>query len=173
MHMIISCCFTCLLKISGKNVATAAELSITKANQPRGPFPVVTYGHGKNAKKRTVQQSWFDSYPWLQWSEEKSKLLCHPCSVVVSIWQKKILSKNVEDAFTKTGFLNLKKATQLLTAHEKTLCHQECLEIYSRHLNQKPINAQLHEACLKEQQLSQDCLLRMFTSLQYLARQVS
>ena len=74
-------------------------------------------------------------------------------------------STKAEDAFTKVGFCNWKKASQCFVKHENSHAHSEaCMKKY----NKTSIASLLSEACRKEQSVRAEMLLKQLSSLKFL-----
>ena len=84
------------------------------------------------------------------------------CSVFIVLWLK------AENAFTKVGFCNWKKASQCFVKHENSHAHSEaCMKIHSK----TNVATLLSEACRKEQSVRAEMLLKQLSSLKFLLRQ--
>ncbi|KAH7673951.1 Ribonuclease H-like protein [Dioscorea alata] len=78
--------------------------------QPIGHnFPQKEYGK----QRRSFQEAWFKQHPWLEYSVTKDAAFCFWC--YLSIPSRG--NRKREDAFTKTGFNNWKKALEKFVEH--------------------------------------------------------
>ena len=77
-----------------------------KPNHPPSTFkfPVTKFGD----QNRSCQSKWFEEFGWLHYDESKNRVFCYHC--VKAVQEKKLLNTKAEDAFTKSGFFNWKKA---------------------------------------------------------------
>jgi hypothetical protein len=102
--------------------------------EPNQPYDIIFSVVTISATKRQFQSKWFDTWKWLEWSQEKQKALCHPCTMIKRLG-KMTLSKNCDNAFTDTRFvkLNWKKATERFTDHEQSKAHQEAVLKWEAH----------------------------------------
>ena len=81
------------------------------------------------------------------------------------------MSRNREIAFITAGFSNWKDATRSFEQHRKSLCHKEALIKWSHHAKGTSVNTHLHRQLTDEQEKARHCLQKIFTSIEYLARQ--
>ncbi len=89
-------------------------------NQPRNiTFPTRKIGQ----KNRCFRSNWFDSYQWLEWDSSVNAAFCHRCRMACKL-NLLTFSHSYEDAFTRTGFTNWKKAIDAFNQHEKIFCSQ-------------------------------------------------
>ncbi|KAH7670424.1 Ribonuclease H-like protein [Dioscorea alata] len=78
--------------------------------QPTGhKFPQKDYGK----QKRSFQDAWFKQHPWLEYSITKDAAFCFWCY----LFKPSKGSRMGEDAFTKMGFNNWKKALEKFVKH--------------------------------------------------------
>ena len=104
------------------------------------------------AKKRHFQASWFDKYQWLHYDCHLDAVFCFIC---IKANEKKALSASkAEDAFTKKGFRNWKKAlTNGFPSHETSQAHREATMriVEAPSATYGKINASMSEAFSYEQ----------------------
>ena len=81
------------------------------------------------------------------------------------------LSKSKETAFISTGFNNWKDATRVFEQHRKSACHMEAVMKWNQHVKGTSINVQLQHHLVAQQEKARHCLMKVFTSVEYLARQ--
>ena len=81
------------------------------------------------------------------------------------------MSRNTETAFITAGFSNWKDATRSFEQHRKSLCHKEALIKWSHHVKGTSVNTHLHPQLTDEKEKAHHCLQKIFTSIEYLARQ--
>ncbi|XP_068225569.1 zinc finger MYM-type protein 1-like [Palaemon carinicauda] len=76
-----------------------------------------------------------------------------------------------EDVFLKSGFSNWKKAIQKFRSHEKSAAHKLSVENLKFHKHQEGISSQLSSQLLHDQHQSRAALIKIITTLKYLAEQ--
>ena len=81
------------------------------------------------------------------------------------------MSKNKESAFISAGFNNWKDAMRSFELHRKSLCHREALIKWENHVQGVSISTQIQKQLSNEQEKARICLHKLFTSIEYLARQ--
>ncbi|KAJ8049944.1 Zinc finger MYM-type protein 1 [Holothuria leucospilota] len=122
------------------------------------------------------QYKWFQMWPWLHYSESLKGVLCFTCS---SAYQQGLLdlANKKEDAFISTGFNNWKKVTGLgkhklgrFQEHEMSETHRFAA-VQLKAQKQATVIAQVAEHKCKQQELNRRMLVKVFTSVRYLARQ--
>ena len=75
---------------------------------------------------RSVNKTWYKSFPWVTLCTSRNKLFCHVCRAQ-SEKSTLTMSHNADKDFIQSGFQNWKKAVEKLSEHEKSLCHREAL----------------------------------------------
>ena len=80
------------------------------------------------------------------------------------------LSKNQESAFITSGFNNWKDATRAFELHRKSSCHRKAILKWEHHTG-VGIGLQLQRRLAAEQIEARNCLHKIFTSIEYIARQ--
>ena len=125
-----------------------------KPNHPVISFPQRSIGR----QKRSFCSSWYAKYPWLHYQESSDSVLCFYCHVAER--RHLPVSLNKDDAFTKMGFINWKKAIERFNKHEKTVSHHQAVEkiprtsgnvgdmLSSDYKNQKPENREMLQIIL-------------------------
>ena len=121
---------------------------------------------------RSFKASWFDNRNWSNWLhwEAAEEVYCIICRNVYALGQL-TMSRNKETAFITAGFSNWKDATQSFQRHRKSLCHKEALLKWSHHVQGVSVNTHLQRQLKDEQEKARHCLKKLFTSIEYLARQ--
>ena len=123
---------------------------------------------GKKRKILTFQSSWFKRFPWLHISQT-NKVLCFHCAKANNLSLLSITTQN-EGTFIDTGFINWKKALERFEKHENSACHSHAVYQFQQ-LKKPSVCAQLSEQKLTEQAGFRSCLLQLFSSVRFLARQ--
>lgn len=136
-------------------------------NQPTSNHVLMATKRVHGTQARYVQSTWFTQHPWLTLCETRKKLFCFYCSAAET---RKLMtfSTKAEDAFSKLGFFNWKKASQRFIKHESSQAHAEArMKVQSR----ADVGSLLSQAHKKEQEMRAQMLLKQLTSLKYLLRQ--
>ena len=81
------------------------------------------------------------------------------------------LSKSRENAFITVGFDNSKDATRSFEQHRKSACHRKALMKWEHHTKGSGVIIQLQHQLASDQEKGKHCLMKLFTSVEYLARQ--
>ena len=138
-----------------------------KPYQPKHrAFPKVSAG---NSQSRSFQQSWYKKWPWLEWDDEKESAFCHPCRMAAVL--KFELSKKAEQAFSTDGFQTWKNATHAFRKHESSRSHRDAIVEWAHYTKSHSVAAQLVTQLQAEQERAQLCLLKIISTLKFLARQ--
>jgi len=123
--------------------------------------------------KRTLvfQPSWYQKYSWLHYSPsaETKGVLCFFCAKAVSLNMLQLSTKS-DDAFSTRGFCNWKHAINKFQAHEKSSVHAHAVNQISQ-LKALPVESQLSSQKQKEQCSCRIALVKLFTSIRFIARQ--
>jgi Domain of unknown function (DUF4371)/hAT family C-terminal dimerisation region len=157
---------------AASNILVTTELSSSDdirlfPNQPRtGNFPYRMIGN----VRRSFQRCWFDSYSWLEWEPTVDAAFCHRCRMASSLGLLAVSHRH-EDAFTRTGFSNWKRALDRFREHEKSSCHREAVVKWAGYMNSRTIADKICATAGEQQQQRRHVLLQLFDSLRYLARQ--
>jgi hypothetical protein len=109
-------------------------------------FPVAII----SGQKRQFQSKWFDTWKWLEWSQEKQKAVCHPCTMIKRLG-KMAFSKNFDNAFTDNGFMNWKKGCEKFAEHEQSMAHNEAVLKWNAHLKMIDVSSMVHQENEKQQ----------------------
>ena len=114
------------------------------------------------------QKNWFDKFPWLHFEPSVGGVLCHICA---SASHQGILNlaKNSETSFISKGYNNWKKAIQNFESHQKSKCHELASSNLMIISTNKTVNTLLDKKCSKDQSDARDMLIKMITSLRFLA----
>jgi uncharacterized Zn-finger protein len=146
------------------------EIFVDMPNQPQqiSNMPEQEILVGTKKKVLTCQCSWFQRFPWLHISET-NQVLCFYCSKASKLSLLSLTTQN-EDTFIHSGFVHWKKAIERFHKHENSSCHSHA--VYQVQQLKKPsVCAQLSEYKLAEQAGFRSCLVQLFSSLSFLARQ--
>ena len=140
---------------------------LTEPYQPRNiEFPPTV---SKGGKKRHFQASWFDKYQWLHYDCHLDAAFCFIC---IKANEKKALSASkAEDAFTKKGFRNWKKAlTDGFPFHETSQAQGEAtIRIDdTSSVTYGKVDASMSEVFSYEQEQNRKMLTRILSNVRYL-----
>lgn len=122
------------------------------------------------------QYKWFKMWPWFHYSESLKGVLCFTC---YSADQQDLLKLNnkKEDAFIPTGFNNWKKVSSLgrhklgrYHEHEMSETHKFAAA-QSKSQKQSTVVAQVTDHKCKQEDVNRRMLVKVLTSVRYLARQ--
>ncbi|KAJ8050048.1 hypothetical protein HOLleu_03089 [Holothuria leucospilota] len=164
-------------KERSSNEPTAHEIpAVEQPYQPCPSDPVRIPPKVTKSQNVNFQYKWFQMWPWLHYSESLKGVLCFTCS---SAYQQGLLdlANKKEDAFISTGFNNWKKVTGLgkhklgrFQEHEMSETHRFAA-VQLKAQKQAAVVAQVAEHKCKQQELNRRMLVKVFTSVRYLARQ--
>jgi hypothetical protein len=123
-------------------------------------------------KNRTLrfQLRWFREYSWLHFVVSTGSVFCHTCLLA----KQNALANSAkwaEDTFTVTGFKNWKKGDEKFRQHQSSHAHRISVENLKSFFDVTSIDVRLLSEKEKEQKCSQKCLLKIITSLTFLAKQ--
>ena len=134
-------------------------------------FPKRMFGK-KKPQFRSFQCSWFNNLlrsKWLHWEEKIDKAYCIICRNVHILNQ--LTSKNQESAFITVGYNNWKDATRAFELHRNSTCHKEAIMKWDYYLKRICVHTQICHQLVSEQEKARICLMKILTSVEYLARQ--
>ena len=107
--------------------SAAVHVGIDGPHQPRfATFPKRSFGN-KTVVWRSFQPSWFNSFSWLHYDENRDVAYCYVCMRASK--EKKLATKCTDQAFISKGFHNWKDATVAFNKHEKTGCHKDAVQM--------------------------------------------
>ncbi len=165
--------FVCNATTRTSNHKFESAYSILKSDIPHHPDVSIIPPQktGKNCQRTlNFQNSWFIKYPWLHYSNNLKGVLCFYCSQAEALKLNDLATKR-EPAFTTEGFRNWKKALEKFAEHAKCKSHIFSCDQLHQETKAEPINNQLLSQCQQTQQQSKKCLMAVFTSVMFLARQ--
>ena len=123
-------------------------------------------------KSRSFQPSWVKQFPWVVYEKSNDVIFCKVCKETFEKQQIK-LSHKIETTFIDKGFCNWKKGIEKLKIHEKSACHREAVMKYSASKQNINVSCQLTNEKLKQMKENRFCLLKLISTLRYLAVQGS
>ncbi|KAF0307093.1 Zinc finger MYM-type protein 1 [Amphibalanus amphitrite] len=129
-------------------------------NQPPGKsIPKQDLG----GRKLSFMDHWYTLHPWIHFCPTRGKVLCFHCA------RANALSSSVpakEKAFITEGFSNWKKALQRFSQHARSEHHLRSLPP-----SRNSITGVIETADAKQQEVNRANLMKVITSIIYLARQ--
>ena len=120
----------------------------------------------------TFQTSWFQSFPWLHCptaQETAVGVLCFFCAKAAKLNLSGLATKQ-DDAFVSRGFCMWKRATEKFRAHEKSAAHLHAVSQLAQH-KAPTVAGQISSQKNKDQSNCRVALLKLLTTVRYLARQ--
>ena len=153
-------------------LTSIAEQSLSdKPNQPRSfNFPKRTFGKSAIVH-HSFNSKWFDRWPWLHYSETNDSVVCFTC-FRAKMEKKLQWSSNADIAFISRGFCNWKDATVKFAAHQASKCHKEAiLKVVTIPATMLDVAESLSVQHQREKLERRQCLLKIISSIQFLARQ--
>lgn len=148
------------------------------AEIPDIPFhPPVTFTFhkrefGKTKRVKSLcQHSWFSKWKWLHYNEDKDAVFCHVC--VSALKQKKMQTSHSSNPFFISKSFNYwKDGTVRFASHEVSCLHWEAIQVVVEFPKQcTDIGEMLSKQHTDIKKTNRKCLLKILTSMQYLARQ--
>ena len=140
--------------------------SVLEPNQPRNiVFPSSKFG----VQSRCFQASWFDKWKWLDYNKSKDSVFCHPCRMAVKL--KFTLSGKAENVFSDVGFRNWKDAVRCFRKHESSHSHRDATSKWLHFSRSQSIASHLSHQVCDDQAIAKGCLLKIITTLLFLAQQ--
>ncbi len=123
---------------------------------------------GKSAPvKRSFQATWFNRFKWLHYDVGQDAAYCFVCCKAVK--EGKIrLSSYTEGSFLVKGFTNWKDATRMFTKHESCDFHKSTAVALASRVD---VGDMLSKQAATEKQQNRQYLLKVLSSIRFLARQ--
>ncbi len=119
---------------------------------------------------RSCQKTWLEQWPWLLYCEGKDVLFCSVC--VRALKFKRISKSRGDLAFTVKGFSNWKDGTLGIKKHEVSGSHKDALQVMvvipSTCCDVGDMLVKQHK---QEKKDNRQCLLKILSNVQFLARQ--
>lgn len=136
--------------------------------EPHHPHPKFIEVQKLANKTLRFQKSWFNDFPWLHYCPRLKGVLCFYCTKAFSK-QTSSLAKNTEPTFILTGFRNWKRAVEGFERHSSSKTHN--IAVTTHIYEPKSINAQLSSVLATAQEEARSNLLKILSSVKYLAQQ--
>ena len=160
--------------------AAAAAEEVQEAVQAMQPIlPPVPYQPAsvdcvpvQRLAKRTLrfQRAWFEMFPWLHFDAVLGGVLCFTCTKAERS-DLADMARCADHTFTSKGFCNWKKAIEKFRSHEKTPAHLISHINLRFRATSNSVNVQLGAHHLEEQRQARQSLLKIITSMQFIAQQ--
>ena len=123
-----------------------------------------------NGKRRRMQPAWFKRYPWLHYSRHLSAVLCFSCAKATAL-SLTGLSCKIQQTFITKGFSDWKKAMDKFADHEKCSSHRHAVMQLQQSASTPSIDVQLSAQRAADQARARLALLKLISSVRFLARQ--
>lgn len=120
-------------------------------------------------QRRRFLSSWTDKFPWLNYNAERDIVLCNVCKAVRK--RNLLMCSKKDAAFLDKGFSNWKKAIEKFESHESSDCHKEAVLKFANYKSEINVSAILSTEKARQMKESSSCLMKIITSLRYLAMQ--
>ena len=124
----------------------------------------------KKKYTRSLQTSWYKKYPWITVCESTYKIYCHVCRQAKHC-RLITFSKRQLQSFIDNGFCNWKNALTKLAEHERSDMHKEAVLKLAAKSSAIDVSAQLNKEHAAIQEHHQAMLLKLLSSVRFLARQ--
>ncbi|KAF0713428.1 Uncharacterized protein FWK35_00030863, partial [Aphis craccivora] len=95
-----------------------------KVLQNKGPFQPKDIKFEVN-KNRSFLITWYDLYPWLEYSPTSQAAYCYSCRAFPNLTNKACRGQHTEPAFVNDGFKNWPKAIRSFNKHQSSIPHKE------------------------------------------------
>ena len=141
-------------------------------NLPQPYHPHIDFATSKLKQRKQChmfKSIWFSQHKWLTYCVTQNKAYCYYCRTAV---RRGIIcfTKKHKEAFISTGFENWKKAKERFKEHEQCQLHLEaCLKLEM--LKRTSVATRLSNQLRLDQERRRNILLKLLSSIRYLARQ--
>ena len=139
---------------------------ISKLTSPNQPSPATIPEQKVGVRTLKFQAAWYKEYPWLHFCPVRGKVLCFECARACELG-KDLRFRHEEPAFSSAGFSNWKKAKQKMSGHARSEMHKHALALK----DEPTISEVVASAEKREQEMARSSLLKIVTSIKFLARQ--
>jgi len=134
------------------------------------PYQQAEIKYEKDHKNRSFQASWYQRWKWLDWNQTTGCVLCHLCKIIKQLGLLGF-SKNAEATFSESGFCNWKDTCRCFQRHEDSSSHSEAVMKRSSYCAGLNVSTQINTKHSESQMVSRKMLLKLLSSMRYLARQ--
>ena len=123
---------------------------------------------GKSAPvRRSFQATWFNRFRWLHYDVGQDAAYCFVCCKAVKEGKVR-LSSYTEESFLVKGFINWKDATRIFAKHEISDFHRSSAAALASKVD---VGDMLSKQAATEKQQNRQYLLKVLSSIRFLARQ--
>ena len=123
---------------------------------------------GKNALvKRSFQATWFNRWKWLHYDVAQDAAYCFTCCKALEMGKVR-MSACSDESFVVKGFTNWKDATRALIKHESSNFHKSAAAALASRVD---VSDMLSKQAAAEKQKNRQYLLKVLSSIRFLARQ--
>ena len=148
------------------SACTESSDIIVSKNQPK--FGILN--RALTEKTLAFQNSWYDEFKWLHYSEDVKGVLCYTCLIAKKNGTISNFSKQSGLTFIENSFRNWKKAKEKFRKHK--ICESYRLAVLQLQQSYGPsVQQQLLQFNQKSQKEAQKALLLIISSVRFLARQ--
>lgn len=109
-------------------------------------------------------------YSWLHYDETLKSCFCSTC-IKANELRLLVNAKFVKEAFIEKGFCDWKHALERFIGHEKSECHRTAVMKLSAITSETNVISSLNESKRVDMQKARGALLRIITSIAFLAKQ--
>ena len=129
-------------------------------------FPLRSFGVNKPVK-RSFQAQWFQRFPWIHYDAALDCAFCFSCCKAAREGKVR-LTGLADQAFLIKCFTNWKDATRVYSKHEASDFHKQAVDAMS---NKADVGEMLSSQLVREKQANWEYLLKVMSTMRYLARQ--
>lgn len=129
-------------------------------------FPARSFGVTAPVK-RSFQSSWFRRFEWIHYDAVLDAVFCFSCCKAAKQGKVKVTGVT-ERSFIIKGFTNWKDAIRIFVKHESCCFHKQAVMALSNHAD---VGEMLSVQHAKEKKLNREYLLKVLSTIRYLARQ--
>ena len=129
-------------------------------------FPQRVFGQTSQTF-RSFRSVWFNPYKWLHYDLGKDAAFCFLCCKAVKAGKANVTS-NAEKSFLVSGFTNWKDATRGFKNYEECDFHKVCTSALATTVD---VGDTLNAAAISEKEKNREYLLKVLSSVRFLARQ--
>jgi len=136
-------------------------------SRPYQPNPASIPSQPLKDRCLKFQSSWFEKFPWIHYSVSLKAVLCFTCS------RANVTSPDMhlDEAFVSSGFRNWKKALEKFSQHQSSHYHHCSVTAEQHSMRGDSVDKRLIRSRNEQQSTSRRMLVKLITSLRFLARQ--
>ena len=155
------------------STSSASSFTIIHPDIPLSPYQPDTVNipvQLLNGKTLRFQKTWFERFPWLHFDARIGRVLCHVCALAQKNKHLNLATKT-DKAFLSKGFCNWKKAVEKFQNHAKSSTHKLAVSNELHIAKSKSVLDQVNVQHTDSQKDAQKALLKIISSIKYLAAQ--